>query len=450
MAFGIFLFSSQQSMPLTDEREIHSIVFETSPYGTVDAIVEHDGRAIYFYLNESPVSRSRSGRFGMRACWVRNLQLGPHVINVEEMQSGIATMLPRHDCVDPHLQRLPHADALKVVWLEEGTGAALLEVDPDTHQENVIAVIPPWSGVDGFHGYASNCANPTDVCWPLPENPLLTKRIENAKRFWEAWRSPKTTTSAASTAAASKAGPPAHGSGGGTETGSEDGAGEVSGDSQQRSSNPWETRLPEICWSHDQRLACAIENRDGTQRRDASHGIGKDPFPTRWIAQWEVPGDHFPLIKVLHFRTDRHDVLVTAGMSIYPQPAVEMFVENPMEFRRIEIALLLDLRDGDSSGTLPMEIVNQLMGLALYPWQNFTWLGPGHTCNLSVGGCEVGLLLDDAQGSKIAATGPVELSSYRGDPVNLLWLIPLRPETHQKLSAGELTVEDCVATASRQ
>lgn len=439
---------------MTDEREIVSVVFETSPYGTVDAIVEHDHRAIYFYLNENPVSRSRSGRFGMRACWVRNLELGPHVINVEEMQAGIATMLPRHDCVDPHLQRLPNADWLKVVWLEEGTGAALLEVDPDTNNETVVAVIPPWSGVDGFHGYAANCANPTDVCWPLPDNPLLTKRIDNARQFWDAWRSVEPTSTEAS------AGGSGNKSTGDPVAGSEEaGKSEAkSGDSHSPVLNPWETRLPEICQSHRQRLSARLEERVVTQLGgdvdvDGDGGldrIGSNDAQANPPAQWEVPSDHFPLLKILHFATDRHDVLITAGMSICPQPAVEMFVENPMESRRIEIALLLQRTDPLSSTPPPMEIVNQLMGLALYPWQNFTWLGQGHTCNLSIGDSKIGLLLDDAQGSKIAGTNPVQLSAYRGDPVNLLWLIPIQQDVHQRLSAGELTVEDCVAMAAKQ
>jgi hypothetical protein len=386
---------------LTDQREIHSVVFETSPYGTVDAIVEHDGRAIYFYLNENPVSRQRSGRFGMRACWVRNLQLGPHVINVDEMQAGIATMLPRHDCIDPMLQRLPAADALKVVWLEEGTGAALLEIDPTDQTEDVIAVIPPWSGVDGFHGYASNCANETDVCWPLPDNPLLKKRIDNAKQFWADWR-----------------------------TEGEDGR-----------PTPWQSRLPEIVDAHFQRFV-------GGGGGQSTEPVTGNQTETN-VSQWEVPGEHFPLIKVLHFQTDCHDVLVTAGMSIYPQPAVEMFVENPTTLRRTEIALLLDRSSDPSAPPPPMEIVNQLMGLALYPWHNFTYLAPGHTCNLSVGDCQVGLLIDDDLGSKIAGIDRFEIPAYREEQVNLLWLVPLDGATHDQLVAGTLNVAQYVSRLAK-
>ncbi len=372
---------------MSEEREIHSIIFETSPYGNVDAIVEHDSRAVYFYLNESPASRERSGRFGMRACWVRNLEKGPHVINADEMAAGIATMLPRHDCVDPELHRLPTAETLKVVWLEEGTGAALLEISPEDQSENIIAIIPPWSGVDGFHGYASNCANPTDVCWPMPDNPLMTKRIQNAQQFWESWQQASAQTQ-----------------------------------------TPWEVQLPLIIESHDQRFDTTPEMRIET----------------------EVPGQHFPLAKILQYRTPLHDVLVTAGLSIFPQPAVEMFVENPSDFRRIEIAVLIDRADASAEipdaapEPLPLEIVNQLAGLALYPWQNFTWLGPGHSCQFSTSAGDIGVLLTDSQATEITGLKPTKLCDFRGDEVNLLWVRGISQSDYDKLASGELTLDGLI------
>ena len=373
-------------LPLSEEREIHSIVFETSPYGNVDAIVEHDSRAVYFYLNESPASRQRCGRFGMRACWVRNLQKGPHVINADEMAAGIATMLPRHDCVDPELHRMPTAETLKILWLEEGTGAALVEISPEDQSEKTIAIIPPWSGVDGFHGYASNCANPTDVCWPMPDNPLMIKRLQNAKEFWDSWQP------------------------------------------SDAAQSPLEVQLPAIIESHDRRFGATPETR----------------------LQTDIPGQHFPLAKILQYRLPRYDVLVTAGLSIFPQPAVEMFVENPSEFRRIEIAVLIDRADRStaiSDGApepLPPEIINQLAGLALYPWQNFTWLGPGHSCQFKTPAGDVGVLLTDLQASEITGLNAEKIDNFRDDEVNLLWLKAITKSDLDQLTAGTMTLDEIV------
>jgi hypothetical protein len=373
-------------LPLSEEREIHSIVFETSPYGNVDAIVEHDSRAVYFYLNESPASRQRCGRFGMRACWVRNLQKGPHVINADEMAAGIATMLPRHDCVDPELHRMPTAETLKILWLEEGTGAALVEISPEDQSEKTIAIIPPWSGVDGFHGYASNCANPTDVCWPMPDNPLMIKRLQNAKEFWDSWQP------------------------------------------SDAAQSPLEVQLPAIIESHDRRFGATPETR----------------------LQTDIPGQHFPLAKILQYRLPRYDVLVTAGLSIFPQPAVEMFVENPSELRRIEIAVLIDRADRSTAisdaapETLPPEIINQLAGLALYPWQNFTWLGPGHSCQFKTPAGDVGVLLTDLQASEITGLNAEKIDNFRDDEVNLLWLKAITKSDLDQLTAGTMTLDEIV------
>lgn len=387
---------------MSEERAIHSIIFETSPYGNVDAIVEHDSRAVYFYLNESPASRERSGRFGMRGCWVRNLEKGPHVINTDEMAAGIATMLPRHDCIEPDLHRLPTPETLKIVWLEEGTGAALVEIAPEDQTANTIAIIPPWSGIDGFHGYASNCANPTDICWPMPDNPLMNKRFEKAKQFWDSWRPASPSNPSDPAAPADLQVAPAK--------------------------TPWETQLPLIIESHDRRFCATPQMRIET----------------------DVPGQHLPLAKIIQYQTPRHDVLVTAGLSIFPQPAVEMFVENPAELRRIEIAVLIDRPQTSSTVSdpapeaLPPEIVNQLAGLALYPWQNFTWLGPGHSCQFRTDAGDVGVFLTDAQGSEITGVKPSKLPPMGDDEVNLLWLKTISNSDYQRLTEGAVTLDELV------
>jgi hypothetical protein len=64
--------------------------------------------------------------------------------------------------------------------MEEGNAAALFEAD------ELIALIPPWSDVDGFHGYAAECVAESPVAWPLIANPEMNKRIASARSFWQA------------------------------------------------------------------------------------------------------------------------------------------------------------------------------------------------------------------------------------------------------------------------
>jgi hypothetical protein len=175
--------TDQPAMTETSSRPDDTILlFETSPYGNIDAIVQHDGRTVYFYLN-SPPRDDQPSKFGTRALWVRNLQTGPYVLNTDDMKSGAAPMLPRTHCKFPHPSLLPCLENLKIVWFEEGNGAALVEKSADGSQ-HTIAVIPPWSGVDGFWGYAAECAAENELCWPLPDNPNLQTRIDRSEEFW--------------------------------------------------------------------------------------------------------------------------------------------------------------------------------------------------------------------------------------------------------------------------
>ena len=140
--------------------DLQGLLFESSPYGNVDAIIQHDDRTVYFYLNGEEA-------FGTRAVWVRNLAEAPYVINQDEMQDGLPPMMPRTHCRSPKGLPIPKAECLKIVWLEEGSGAALFDDD------ELIAVIPPWSGIDGFHGYSFECTAESPIAWPLPDHDQL-------------------------------------------------------------------------------------------------------------------------------------------------------------------------------------------------------------------------------------------------------------------------------------
>lgn len=158
--------------PMNDPDPV-TLLVQTSPYGQCDAIVEQDGRTVYFYLQAG-------NQASTRACWVANLQTGPLEFHPADLQGGRAPLLPRLHCLDPRPSSLPDPATLEVVWFEAGDGAALLQGD------RPLAVIPPWSGQDGFHGYAANCASENLVCWPLPERELLP-RIGQARQFWRNW-----------------------------------------------------------------------------------------------------------------------------------------------------------------------------------------------------------------------------------------------------------------------
>ncbi len=384
---------STDSNPTTDRlADPIVLLFERSPYGTLDAIVQHDGKAVYFYLNEPKTDRPPL--FGTRACWVRNLELGPMVVNEDEMKQGVSPMLPRTQCVNRMAQPVPDPERLSVVWLEEGNGAALIEDSPETDAGlRTIALIPPWSGLEGFHGYAAQCAVESPLCWPMPDNPKLRQRIDLARRFWDHWRS--------------------------------------------KEDNPFASLQPQILSAFDRSF--------GAENQQGYFSIDGGAFPPRGLVQYEIQAQDSGAAEI---------VLATVGMSICPQPAVEIFTDDPTNFRRIELAIRVprerfspasEKDDPPATGKLSLETLQRnLSGLASYPWTDFTWLGPGHTCGL-VGaepGCQSALLISDQQ---LASPSPMELPEFRGDPINLLWLFPLHAQQQQLLQSNEMTVEQFLA-----
>ena len=151
---------------------------EVSPNGNVLAVVEDDGRSVFFYLHGEPDSE-----FGVRSTWVRNHRPAPTDLDVKAMKRGNQPMLPAQFCRHPQGASPLRPDRLRIVWFEEGDAAALLEDD------EILAVIPGWSGLKGFPGYARDCTAENPLCWPLGtrDNNVLFDRVAESQEFWSSW-----------------------------------------------------------------------------------------------------------------------------------------------------------------------------------------------------------------------------------------------------------------------
>jgi hypothetical protein len=321
-----------------------NLLFETSPFGTIDAIVEHDGRVVYFYLNEHPDSAGKTpGKFGTRACWVRNLARGPLVFDQSEMANGLAPLMPRNDCLDAEPQNVPATEHLEVVWFEEGNGAALLETEREG-QKQTIAVIPPWSGVDGFHGYARQCVHETPLAWPMPLNETFQIRIDRAREFWKSF-SPD--------------------------------------------DSPFAHLQPMLVDAWDQRF--------GKENQKQYYSIDGGLFPPRGL---------------VHYETETETVLVTVGMSLCPQPMVELAVEQPALQRRIELGTkILHAVNGPDEELIKLNLAS-VSSWAGYPWRNQSWLGNGHTIDWAATKTKATLVQKDDPA----------LPGFRDDPIQVLWV----------------------------
>lgn len=138
-------------------------------------------------------------------------------------------------------------------------------------------------------------------------------------------------------------------------------------------------------------------------------GIDRDEWPPR------------ALIRVDH--GDRV-YLLTLGISLRPQPVAEMYVEDAAQHRRFEMAACFSSTVADE---LIMKLADYIAAQSDFPWRQFTFLAHGHTI-----GCDTFesdptlyehsalLLVKDPAGAP-----RFELPTMNGDPVSLLWLVPI-------------------------
>jgi hypothetical protein len=361
------------------------LLYQTSPYGNLNAIVQSDGQTVYFYLHPDGANKY----FHPQACWVRNLELGPYVINSDDFIAGRQVSLPRTHTHSNQLGRLPAPEHLEVVWFEEGNGAALLEFEREGAEEQswpgglqflsasnrrlmkgrILAVIPPWAGQEGFRGYAAECAMDSPICWPLPKNPRLSQRIKHSAEFWSSFTNKP---------------------------------------------DPFLVLREQLLASYPHLLA-----------DPAPQATLSDPA----IAQqyYDIGGDKFPPRGLIEYRLDDRIVLLTVAMSLCPQPNVELAMPDASTMRRIELGVELP---PDLSEEKLGHARTELARLAGYPWRNFRWFGAGHTCqfnNVFEHTAIVQLVKESfvsLNGSSRFTTGGFPWPQFRGDPIELLWLIP--------------------------
>lgn len=320
--------------------EEECILEDVSPNGNVQASVMQDDRVAFFYLQGA-----KETEFGFKACWVRNLGKAPAKLAAQDMRRGDAPMLPANHCKHPRGSTPLSKDRLRIVWFEEGDAAALLEDD------DVLAIIPSWSGYKGFDGYARDCVGEGPLCWELGRDNVLFDRVKESEDYWAAWDTD-----------------------------------------------------PKL-WKRTQEAYCSAYTQQ----------LGK------YEKYYAIDGGKWPPKAMLKIVTDDAVVLVTLGVGLRSQPSVEMATEQPDQLRRIELGIALSPQLADRHFE---SVAGYLSGQAGYPWSQYTWLGPYHTLGCDAFGPKSAfasvLLVPSPTGAPT-----VKLPRFRGDPVNLLWFVPI-------------------------
>lgn len=138
---------------------------DPSPNGNGVAVVEQDDRVACFYF-----MTEIGGEKLIRTCWVRNLRPAPEVLDALGMRQGLPPMMPRAHCKHPDGSPPLDPQNLRIVWSEEGDAAALYERD------ELLAVIPSWSGSSGFDGFSRDCLGNGPIAWELSDTNVSHQR----------------------------------------------------------------------------------------------------------------------------------------------------------------------------------------------------------------------------------------------------------------------------------
>jgi hypothetical protein len=320
-----------------------TLLEEVNPNGNIQAVVESDDDACYFYLF------APQAQLGTKSVWVCNHTRAPEAIEVERMQSGSPSRNPACYCRHTAGRTAPAAEDLRVVWLPEGNGAALYERD------EILAIIPPWSGTEGFHGYARDNIGQGPVAWELGSDNVLFERFKQAQSYWQ-----------------------------------------KSGDNE--------------FWPSIQ--ATQISQLEKIFGHHAKY--------------YAIDGGRWPPKAMVRFWWKDRTVLVTVGVALRPQPSVEMATEAPEQLRRIELGAVLP---GHWSEEAVQGFGSYISGQSNLPWNKYTWLGPGHTlpCDSWQNSNHTMALLQYAH----SGTPRIALEQFLGDPVNVLWFVPISEEERQ-------------------
>jgi hypothetical protein len=134
---------------------------------------------------------------------------------------------------------------------------------------------------------------------------------------------------------------------------------------------------------------------------------------------YNINGDAWPPRAMVRIPVADGIVLATIGMCVRAQPTVELSMEQPEDYRRIELGMALGAELLAHADTL----ARYLSAQAKFPWSANEWLGPQHTipCDSFPGtGFETILLCRTFPGAP-----EVVLPGFWNDPVHLLWAIPI-------------------------
>lgn len=151
--------------------------------------------------------------------------------------------------------------------------------------------------------------------------------------------------------------------------------------------------------------------------RALSKAFGAEP-----ATSFVLPVSGWPPRMVLRFDLPTHSILTTIGASVLPQPNARLAMDDPRPIRRMELAVAVPTT---ATQDQIMAVGSHFGSLSTWPWRANFWLGDAQTIEFPAWPVATfGVAAVQAEPPALDG-GPILLGEEEGDPVNLLWLVPM-------------------------
>ncbi len=342
-------------------QETRVLLSDTSPYGSRVLEVEQDHVATAAYL------RRKDGKT-VAASWVANHREAPQHADLARLNAGQVPAMPAGRTRHPRGRPALDPRSLRVVWFEEGDGAALLE------DGQPLCVIPGWSDIDGgVPGYSREAIGRSPFAFALDDEiDDLGPRIRKAQAYWD-WR---------------------------------------------HAPGAWE--------GFQQGVLGHLLGRLGPGGY-YWHDVGRQGRPDGSAPEQPLVG-----VSERPARGDRsYNVLSTVGMSCQRMPTVELYEDNVGEHARIELAVATTMPSQRAGSIFPWLAEYPWRAVTSFEsGDNVKWYHQARTFPLGPS-WEGVLLLDDPARLEGPNAPDMTGFKFGGDPVQWLWLVPITEAERQ-------------------
>ena len=142
------------------------------------AILDSSNECIYLYSNP------HADNLEMKTMWIANTvskETSENSIK-NDMQNGLQPYIPVKFCSEKGIiSDYTNKEDWRLQWgLDQNSIAVFFK-------EELIAVLPEWSGYNGFSGYSAGVTCETPMAWPLSSENQQIKRINEEAEFLNSW-----------------------------------------------------------------------------------------------------------------------------------------------------------------------------------------------------------------------------------------------------------------------